>query len=268
MISKIQQPSVEILDEELSLRIFMDRIAPDFHVATANNHHDRAPIMTLLVGQHAVGKSTVAKGIIDRSLASGERVTNIDNDLLRLYHPVIAHIPRGSEQPFCVSTSLREDAIRWQRLLIEAALNARQDTIIHDTAVNPQFTIGLIERFFERGFDVDVIAFSVPYDVSAIRALQRANKQQQALGFAKTPDFERMLLAHNGTYVFAQTLASGHELGAALNRVQILDQDHQTLLSAVSTDAHGIDLRDFDTVFQVRRTQVDTATFDAAELVS
>ena len=246
----------------------MDRIAPDFHVATANNQHDRTPIMTLLVGQHAVGKSTVAKGIIDRSLASGERVTNIDNDLLRLYHPVITHIPRGSEQPFCVSTSLREDAIRWQRLLIEAALNARRDTIIHNTAVNPQFTMGLIERFFERGFAVDVIAFSVPYDVSAIRALQRANRQQQALGFAKIPDFERILLAHNGTYVFAQTLAAGHELGAALNRVQVLDQDHQTVFSTVNTGAYGIDLRDLDTIFLATRTQEDTATLHAVELVS
>lgn len=209
-------------------RIFTERIAV-WRFGSAVPAAD--PLLILVGAQPGAGKTRSGR---DAITASGQNVTPIVGDELRLFHPAYRELLKQSPADMPVATAQASGA--WVERSIEFAATNRISVLVEGTFRNPDTTRRTAQRFKDAGFTVQAVLMAVPPEVSRASIAGRYVEDMRQHGQARfTP-----LQAHDDAFrALPDTLAAIAAAGSPVDRLTIRNRD-ALLFDAVREDGAAI----------------------------
>jgi UDP-N-acetylglucosamine kinase len=171
-----------VLSEAENLRVYKNKKI--FEDALQSATPQTNPIVIILGGQNASGKSTLGKKFLEECRKNGGSIVRVENDALREYHPLFAAFVQDDEKMMPAYTA--KDVGRWTRRLIEDLGRNRYNMLIETTMRSPEVICETARRLHhEAGYDVQVNVFVVSYDKSLVGCFRRYERMQIDYGFGR-----------------------------------------------------------------------------------
>jgi UDP-N-acetylglucosamine kinase len=158
------------LSEAENLRIYKNKKIFEDTLQSATPQTN--PIVIILGGQNASGKSTLGKQFLEEYRKNGMGIARVEGDALREYHPLFHNFLRNNDKMMPAYTA--KDSGRWTARLIEDLARNRCNMLIETTMRSPDVACETARRLHEDGrYDVQVKAFVVCYDKSLAGCFKR-----------------------------------------------------------------------------------------------
>jgi ABC-type oligopeptide transport system ATPase subunit len=159
------------LPEICNFRIYKhERI---YERAVENTTPQERPVAIILGGQPGSGKSTIGKDILDEYKAKGG-IAFVEGDALREYHPKFNQYNRENDKLMAVYTA--SDSSRWSQRLIEDIARNRCNMVVESTLKDWKEVTGMVERFSNAGYEVQIRTIVVSYEKSLLGCYSRYEK--------------------------------------------------------------------------------------------
>lgn len=186
------------LSEDENAQIFYDQIVPDLFADIPSQH---TPTLSVVIGQHGAGKTTLADRLIKPELDERGGYVDIDTDLYKRYHPAYEELMATDDKAMAAHTGL--DGQRWMRRAYDYAREHRLNALTQETVQNPPFLMDIIKAYREEGFLVEVNAMGVSEAVSRQGIIKRYHDQVIASGSGRLPPAEKVRASLDGIIEFA-----------------------------------------------------------------
>lgn len=141
------------------------------------------PIAIILGGQNASGKSTLGKQFLKEYQNAGG-IAKVESDALREYHPLFPNFVQDNDKLMTAYTA--KDSGRWTELLIRDLAASKRNMLIETTLRSPDVVTETVKQLHHlAGYDVQVKAFVVPYDMSLAGSFRRYEDMKVEYSFGR-----------------------------------------------------------------------------------
>lgn len=161
-----------------------------------------APVLVLLGGQPAAGKTRAQRAILSEHAA--DDLVEITGDDLREYHPDYSRL--ADHAPFEMPGSTAPVSGGLVARALDHALQHRYSVLCEGTFRDPRMVTEMATRFADAGYRVDVVAVATPAPVSRLSAEMRSN------GFRRSRACRCSLARARCMRTPAQRPVNGHNL--------------------------------------------------------
>jgi predicted kinase len=174
-----------------------------------------APLLVLLGGQPAAGKTNAQEAVIAANAAA--QLVPVTGDDLREYHPDYLALARREPLQMPAATAAVSGGL--VRLALDHALDHRYSVLLEGTFRDSEMVAATARRFAEAGYRVEVVAVAAPAAVSRLSAEQRSLGRNGRFGRWTPPQ------AHEDGLAGSPTTVAALEGLPAVSRVQVRTRD-------------------------------------------
>ncbi|GAB3158640.1 hypothetical protein GCM10027290_62210 [Micromonospora sonneratiae] len=175
------------MSAEASRELFDQRITDDLRVRPAATDRPTAVIALSHTSIDRPALDTLAR---DR-FGDADPATVVNTDRLLSHHPAYAEIA-SREGRAGAANRLTTDGDRWLQMADDLIIGRNANTVRHVSVADPEQALAVIERYRQAGYQIDVVAVSVP------EAVHRLDALRQSLDAARRGQHEFVTEPHSG----------------------------------------------------------------------
>lgn len=167
---------------------------------TGHQPRPTAPVLVLLGGQPAAGKTRAQRTILDEH--ADDDLVEITGDDLRMFHPDYAQL--ADHEPFAMPGKTAPVSGGLVARALDHAFAGRYSVLLEGTFRDPQMVAATATRFADAGYRVEVAAVATPGPVSRLSAeIRSLDIGYPAVGRWTPPAAHETALEHSSEVVTA-----------------------------------------------------------------
>lgn len=208
-----------LLPEDRNSAIFDELIIPRELAATPVQD----PTVVFVAGQPGAGKTRTTASVMDVFDSKDADAVQINSDFYKPYHPQYNRLMRQDHMNAAPYT--RADGRVWMAKAEEYARENNLNTVIETTMRPPSDFLYAAKEFREAGFEVEVLAMSVPAAQSRLGILSRYTEQLATDGAGRLTETAN----HDAAYAGLVTAVEAIDATNIADRITIIRRGNEII---------------------------------------